>query len=302
MRRNLLIKILVFFLAILFWVLQSLWKDHQETINIQVKFSQMPNELIILSEESLFIPLDFEARGLDFIVFKLSEAYAEINAENFHYGINEFPVKPSDLRNQGRVKLNMDKFDSETKFSVNLDKMIEKKIAIEIQYSSAGDEEFFLKNRIEDPNKKITVTGPKSIVDQLDNILTEKINQKMFRDGKIIAELIVPDPKLRVIKNQITLEVTVAKQIERIISLIPINYPLDMGVTIIPQKISVMILGPEEIIGKLERSSINAFIDESVLKKLKPGESIFSPVEFTVPTGVKLAEYTPQQIQIIKND
>jgi len=146
------------------------------------------------------------------------------------------------------------------------------------------------------------VNGPKSIIDQLEKINTEKINQKMLKDGKINVNLIVPDPRIRFIKNKITLEVTVTKQIERTISLIPIHYPLDMGITIIPQKISIMILGPQDIINKVEKRSIHAFINEETLKKLKSGESIFAPVEFTVPTGVKLVEYTPQQIQISKND
>ena len=302
MKKNLLIKILVFFLAILFWILQSLWKDHQETINVPVHFLNMPQNLIISSEEIPYIPINFEARGLDFIVFKLSEAFVEIDADNFHYGLNKTSVKPSDLRNQGRVRLNLDEFNTYNEFSINLDKIVERKISIAVQYSSAGDEEFFLNNKIADPHKKITVNGPKSIIDQLEKIYTEKINQKMLKDGKINVDLIIPDPRIRFVKNQITLEVTVSKQVERTISLIPIHYPLDMGITIIPQKISIMIIGPQEIINKVEKSSIHAFIDEDAIKKLKSGESIFTSVEFSVPTGVKLIEYTPQQIQISKND
>jgi len=147
MKKNLLIKILVFFLAMLFWILQSLWKDHQETINVPVHFLNMPKDLIISSGEISHIPFKFEARGLDFIVFKLSEAFVEIDADSFQYGLNKISVKPSDLRNQGRVRLNLDEFNTYNEFSIDLDKIVERKISIAVQYYSASDEEFFLNNR-----------------------------------------------------------------------------------------------------------------------------------------------------------
>ncbi|MFC1887742.1 hypothetical protein ACFLYK_02935 [Candidatus Cloacimonadota bacterium] len=302
MRKNLLLKILVIILALLFWVLQNLWRDHKETIELPVRFSNLADNLILLDETSDTIPLNFESRGLDYIVFHMSEVFIQVDASNFKYGKNSFRIRPSDLRNQGRVKIDMDEFEYDIEYQVELDMIIDRNIKLQIQFASAGDEEFFLKNKISDPNRKLLVTGPKSIIDELTEIKTEEINQKMLKDGKIIADLIIPDPRLRLIRNDITLEVTVAKQIDKIISLIAIDYPLDLGVSIIPQKISVMIMGPQEIIENIDRSSIDAFITRNKIKNLKPGESIFVPVEFTVPAGVKLVEYTPQQIQVIKND
>jgi YbbR domain-containing protein len=302
MRKNLLLKILVLILAALFWIIQSLWRYHYQQIELPLRFLNLSNDLIILNEQSPEIELEFEARGLDFIAFKLTEVFIEIDAENFQYGKNSFTVEPSNLKNPGKVKLNMEAFQFDHEYTIELDKIIEREIPIQIEYATAGDEEFFLKNKISDSPRSISVNGPKSIIDQLQHIKTEKINQKMLKDGKINVELILPDPRLRLIRNEIILEVIEAKQIDRIISLIPINYPLDLEITIIPQKISVMIMGPQEIIDKVERSSIIAFISRDKVKNLNPGESLFVTVDFTVPTGVKLVEYTPQQIQVIKND
>jgi len=302
MRKNLLLKILVLILAALFWIIQSLWRYHNQQIELPLRFVNLSEDLVILNEQTPEIELEFEGRGLDFIAFKLTEVFIEIDAENFHYGKNVFTIEPSDLKNPGKVKLNMEIFQDDREYTIELDKIIEREIPLQIEYASAGDEEFFLKNKISDSPNTTTVNGPKSIIDQLQHIKTEKINQKMLKDGKLNVELIPPDPRLRLIKNEIILEVIEAKQIDRIISLITINYPLDQEITIIPQKISVMIMGPQEIIEQVERSSIIAFISRDKIKNLNPGESVFVTVDFTVPTGVKLVEYTPQQIQVIKND
>lgn len=302
MKKNLLLKILVLLLAFLFWILQALWKDHKTNVELPVVFSNLPEDLIVLNEEVPRVELQFEARGLDFTVFRFSEPYIEVDGSDFTYGLNSYQIKPGDLRNLGRVRLDMDEFDPLSTYNVEIDRIIEKNIPLKVRYASAADEEFFLKNKIQDPHRKIQVNGPQSLLDELNVVETLPIDQKMLKDGIILADLDLPDPRLRVIKSEIPLEITEAKQINKIISLIPISYPLDLGISIIPQKISVMVLGPQEIVEKVERESIKAFIRNEKIGDLKTGETTFVPVDFTVPAGVKLVEYTPQQIQVIKND
>lgn len=302
MKKNLLLKILVILLAFLFWILQSLWKDHKSTVELPVNFSNLSEDLIVLNEQIPRITLQFEARGLDFTVFHLSEPHIEVDGSDFDYGLNEYQVTPADLRNLGRAKLDMSEFNPLITYNIEIDKIIERNIPLRIRYASASDEEFFLNNKIANPGRKIQVNGPKSILDQLQYIETLPINQKMLKDASVAAVLNLPDPRLIVVKNEVSLEVTEAKQINKIISLIPISYPLELGISIIPQKISVMILGPQEIVEEVERTSIQAFINQNRIENLKAGESTFVPVEFKVPAGVKLVEYTPQQIQVIKND
>ena len=85
--------------------------------------------------------------------------------------------------------------------------------------------------------------------------------------------------------------------ITRTISLIPIKYPENLNISIIPQNVSAMISGPEDIVSKLDNKIIIAYLNESKIKK-----NNFVQVDFDFPAGVKLIEYTPHKIQIIHNE
>lgn len=302
MKKNLFIKILVVFLAILLWIQQSLLKSHTDELTIPVRFVNISTNLVLLDDEIPMIPVTLEGRGLDFFILKLSNVYFEINAKNFIYGQNHYQIKESNIRNLSRMKISIDRKNLENKTSINLDKIIEAKKSIEILYASAKDEEFFIQNKIINSLQKVKVKGPKSLLDSIKRIKTEKISSKKIKDGKLTAQLIDPDPRVQLIKNTVVLEITHIKLINRTISLIPITYPLDQEITIIPQKVSIMIRGPKEIVDILEKSSVEAYIDLKDIKKIQTGKSISVDVNFDLPSGIQLIDYTPRKIKILKND
>ncbi|MCK4956854.1 MAG: hypothetical protein KAS49_04410, partial [Candidatus Cloacimonetes bacterium] len=110
-------------------------------------------------------------------------------------------------------------------------------------------------------------------------------------------KLLLPTDKVSLSKDSINLEVSRTKMIIRTITLIPIKYPESENITIIPQKVSVMVSGPIEIINKLTQKSIKAKLNYNKLLNNKTAN-----VSFILPPGVKLLEYTPNKIQIIEND
>lgn len=118
----------------------------------------------------------------------------------------------------------------------------------------------------------------------------------MIVDGKLTMSLISPDPKIELSQEKISFEITNTKIIQKTISLIPIKYPETENITIIPQKVSVMVSGPKEIVEQLNFNSIIANLNLSTLKKE------FASVSFEAPSGVKIIEYTPLRIQVIQND
>ena len=119
----------------------------------------------------------------------------------------------------------------------------------------------------------------------------------MLKNNKLYITLMLPDERMQVADEILVYDVEKTRLITKTISLIPVSYPLDMNIAIIPQKVSIMIKGPEDIVSKLDNKNIAAKIDSEKIKKRD-----FSEVEFELPAGVKLIEYTPRQIQIVRND
>jgi hypothetical protein len=249
----------------------------------------------LLEEELPEIPVHIRAKGMDILFLKLSKTHFEIDAENFKYGKNKLKFTEKNLVYSHRLQLQVLNIDKSGNLNVNMDKLVEKNKSIKIQYTSAKDEEFFIENKITNTQQRVTVKGPLAILNAIKTIQTEPISKKMVKNGKLSVLLITPDSKAELLKDRIVFEVTQTKIINRTISLIPIKFPETKNISIIPQKVSVMVRGPKELVEKLDNTSIIASLN---LSKVRKG---FTEVKFEVPAGIRIIEYTPKKIQVIEN-
>ncbi len=296
MKNNISIKLLVLLIAIVLWLHQVLIKTHSLEINIPIKLIDTPLNLIPDSSRLPEVTIEINATGKDILLFQISKKSFHIDTSHFRYGKNQINLKADQLVYSDKIELNIISIDKTEDFFINMDKLVEREKSLKIQYASAKDEEFFIKNKVKDTNRKITIKGPLALLNDVEYIHTMDISSKMIVDGKLTVNLISPNPKIELLQEKIEFEITNTKIIRRTISLIPIKYPETENITIIPQKVSVMVSGPKEIIEQLDINSIIANLNISILKK------DFANISFDVPSGVKIIEYTPQRIQVIHND
>lgn len=296
MKKNISIKLLVLFIAILLWLHQILIKTHSIEVNIPIKLINTPQNLIPDSSRLPEVTVNISATGKDILLFQLSKKYFHLDTSHFRYGKNQIDPNIDQIIYSDKIDININSIDKSEDFFINMDKLVERTKPLKIQYVSANDEEFFIKNKVKNANRKITIKGPLALLNNVEFILTNNISNKMIVDGKLTVELISPDPKIELLQEKIEFEITNTKIIQRTISLIPIKFPETENITIIPQKVSVMVSGPKEIVEQLNTNSIIANLNTTILKK------DFASVTFEVPAGVKIIEYTPQKIQVIQND
>ena len=296
MNNNLTIKFLVLFIAIVLWFHQILIKTHSLEINIPIKLIKTPPSLIPDSSKLPEVAVKISATGKDILLFQLSKKSFQIDTSHFRYGKNQIVPKAEQLVYSNKIIIKINSIHKTEDFFINMDKLVERSKPLKIQYASAKDEEFFINNKVKDSSKKVVVKGPLALINEVEYILTKKISNKIIKDGKITIGLISPDPKIELLQNEMEFDVENTKIIRRTISLIPIKYSETENITIIPQKVSVMVSGPKEIVEQLDNNTIVANLNTSILNR------DFASVSFKVPTGVKIIEYTPQRIQVIQND
>ncbi len=302
MNKKFLLKILVIVLAGLIWLFQAFLKHHQIMQEIPVTLYNIPEKFVLLQNNDVTIPVTFYGRGVDYLFLKMSRPFILINAGNFSYGENKLNIVETNLVFPERAKLEIRNISSDEGQFIFLDRQKLKQLPLELRFSTAADEEFFLENKILNRDQRIQVTGPESVLKAIFSIKTKPISRKQVRDGKISVELEKPEVQIQIMKESILLDVAQTKIINRTISLIPIEYPLNKNITIIPQKVSVLITGPKEIVDKMNQNSIRAYFNSKDLDKLPLNKSRSIAVEFSFPAGIKLIEYTPERIQILRNE
>lgn len=298
MKNNLTLKISVLIIAIFLWIQQTLLKTHSEAIEIPIDINNIPENLILDKENSrLEIPVTIEATGLNILFLKLSDTYFKIDASNFHYGKNPLQISKDKLVYPERMKIGTKISNTGQNLWITLDRLVTQKKEIQLIYESPDDKEFFLQNRIVNEEQTVQLKGPMSIVRQINKIPTEKINAKMVENGKLEVKLINPYPEeIELEETSIDFNITQLKTTTKTISLIPIQFPSNMNITIIPQKVTVMVRGPENILNNLTSKSIKAKLE---IAKPKKG---FYNIKFSEPAGVNIVDYTPQKVQVMINE
>ncbi len=297
MEKNLLLKFVVLFFSILLWYQLVLVQEHITEIDLPVKLENLPDKLIFYDEGIKTIPIKVKASGMDLIFLKLSDSHFLINGENFKYGKNITNIKEDDLKIPKRINYEIISIGNSKRQILNIDKLETSYKPIKLTYASSKDEEFFIENKILLHNKRVQISGPQSILDTLEYVESNPASRKDVVGNKLNLKLIPPHSKILLEQEKIVLEISKTEMKIRTISLIPIKYPENENITIIPQKISVMVSGPKEIVEKLNQHSVEATLDNSNLLN-----SNTRKVNIKLPAGVNLLEYTPNKIQIIKND
>ena len=174
MKNNTTIKFLVLFIAVVLWFHQVLIKTHSLEINIPIKLINTPEKLIPDSSKLPVVTVEISATGKDILLFHFSKKSFNIDTSHFRYGKNQIVPKADQLVYSNKIKLKLNSIDKTDDFFINMDKLIEISKPIKIQHASAKDEEFFVKNKVKNANKKITIKGPRALINDIENIYTKK--------------------------------------------------------------------------------------------------------------------------------
>lgn len=296
MKNRLLLKIITLFIAVLLWFHQMFMREHKQEINVPITLINTPQSLVLFASDLPKVGVAIRATGLDIFKLKLSNNFFEIDASQFNAGENLVEITNRKFKYPKNINFDFEMITTEQTFLIELDKLVEAQKPLKISFESVKEEEYFTKYKIINKDEKVTVYGPKKLLSSIKNIETEKISRKMLDGNKIVAELILPDLEMKLKQKKIVLNIVQSKTINKTIALIPIVFPEDKNIAIIPQKVTLRIKGAQNIMDKISRKSIKANLD---FTRIKDG---YASVIFDVPMGIEVLEYTPQKVQIIEND
>ena len=295
MKKNLGLKLSVLFISLLLWFQQTLLQEHTVILSIPFKLINTPVNLIPEPYLKTSVNTQIKARGIDIFLIKILNAYFQVDISDFKYGKNLINLSKSNLVLPEHVNIKIEELNVLDKVIISMDRLVTKNKPIHINYATIKDLEYFLKNKIDIGNKRVKVRGALSIVNSINKIESEKISRKMVKNGIIKIRLIPPSENVILLEPKITLRVIEQKLVSKTISLIPIVFSTKNKIAIIPQKVSVMIRGPQNIVNKIDRNSIIAYIPDSELEN-----KTFANIKFKIPNGITIIDYTPRKVQVIK--
>ncbi|MCD4650464.1 MAG: hypothetical protein K8S56_01555 [Candidatus Cloacimonetes bacterium] len=291
--KNLGIKIGVVLIALFFWTQQRLLSPWTEEISIPLHIENIPEGLIILEQPATEIPFIVEGSGMNLLKLKLAETYVRIDASEFKYWNNLLKISRNDLVIPENIHIDKIQLNLKRNLMLKLDRMGTVFRPVAAAYASKRDKNYFANRKLTFEPTRVRVEGPQSLLDTLASVKTIPISADQMQKGEKTLSLQPLATPLMAKANKVRLKLneTVTKQ--RTISMIPINYPRDMNMYIIPQKVTILVTGEEEQVQNLTKQSIRATVKP---ENMKTGKS--AKIEFETPAGIKITEYSPEKVRV----
>jgi YbbR domain-containing protein len=144
----------------------------------------------------------------------------------------------------------------------------------------------------------VTVIGPKEIIGGLRELMTESLDVKnrtstFKKDLKIIN----PSPLIRIIKENVSVEIAFETTVEKLFTNIPLKLIYSPNQKVNSEKIaldSLMVKGPKSKMGRLEKKDIEVRIK---LTKLPPGDYELA-AGLVLPDYIKLVYSKPRKFKV----
>ncbi len=263
MKKNLHIIILSIIFSVVLWISISLSNDYYATINVPVKLTNFPQGYSTASRIPDDISVKVKGKGWKLVGVNLS------SKSDYNISVND----------SGKINVNLYNYLSENQWltsdidvidiapdtmSFYVEKNFKRKVSIVPDLVLNYKTGYGLATPVKITPESTFVSGPGSIVRKLTRVYTRKQSLDKL-DTKLIKFVPLEDLPGVIYKDkeiQISLDVQkmVDKTFEDVLVQI-IDLPVDRNVVLLPNKISVNVLGGIDILGRMTKDKIKAFVN-----------------------------------------
>jgi YbbR domain-containing protein len=298
MKKNWHIIILSVIFSIILWISISLSYDYYATVNVPINLSNFPPGYSTASKIPKDVSVKLKGKGWKLLGVNLTTK-------------SDYNISVDD---SGRISVNLYNYLSENQWltsdidvidispdtlSFYVEKDFMKKVSIipdlDLNYKSG----YGLATPIKIYPDSTTVYGPKSVVKNLTFVYTKRKSFKNL-DNKSIEIVPLEDlPGVIYQNKEVNVDLNIQKIVDKTfedVNVQVIDLPVDRDVVLLPNKISVSVKAGIEILGKMSRDNIKAFVNyrEVVLDTL--GSIV---PQINLPNNTSLEYIKPDRLRYI---
>jgi len=292
MNKRILILILALLLSAFIWFEINLTKIQKVDIQLPITISNAPSALVPITIEPETVDFTVEGRGQDIMGYNLKKYVYQIDLKDVHYGRNYLPIDYDNLDGIEEFNLSIVYKSPFKDVLIVMDNMNTMILPVVLAFANEESRQYFEENELDIKPEEIQVTGPQSIITQIDEIVTIPYNKDIHVDDPHVSVIQPQDPMVSY--DTYTLDITKMepKIIQKTISLIPID--TSDGIEIFPSSVSIKVSGEQEFVSVLEEKDIFAKVE--IPDSFKVDDII--PVTVELPAGIDLLGQTPTKVRI----
>jgi hypothetical protein len=281
-------------LSVFLWLQGVLLSVQQESIGLPIVIEPEAEGLVLSKDLEPEIRVILQARGMQILALNYQNIYYQIDGSKLKYGKNSLHLNPENLVCTEKQLSFITGFEDKVKL-IEMDRVVTQVKPLKLTYSSQLDEEFFLEKQLDSKSAQIEITGGEKFLDTLAFLKTQPVSRRHLKNNQLRITIINPSPQTSLSKRETVITFKSRMESLKTIPLIPVIYQGDREITFSPNKVTVMLEGLDSQLGNITKDDIkvNLVLEEK-------GVSDFGTLEFELPPGIKILEYTPERIRIFE--
>lgn len=292
------ILLLCMSIALIFWLFVQLSQTQQTVLKIPVKFEVPKGQILIEAPPThLLITLESDGWSLFYRSFR-----GKLKILNWQIKKDDF-LNFEDLKDEISKKIPNNvriKNISPRQINLKLDKFIRKQVEVKLNGKVETVSQFQLSNDIQLLPNQITISGPKSILEKINIIETEKIDienlrQNQFGEIKLAAS---QNKQVKYIPAKVNYMMTVEQFSEKTL-LVPIQIQTDSttAIHVMPSMVKVICT-----VGLSKYEMLDASFFEIIVQPDSADLAIGKPLSLQLqkaPDWVKNIKITPKKVDFV---
>ena len=293
------ILVTIILFSLILWGSVSLNGEFVATVRIPVVFTNIPEGYVVGESSVNEIQMNVKGAGWDILSIIFSRDNEFVIPVGRVYGKHEAAVKNS-LNRNSRITASLNVLDIyPDKIEFSVERVATKKVKLLPDIDLDYKEGFGLVSDIKVEPESLIVSGPESRIKQLQFIKARPLAFEKL-EHKVSKNLVFDKPdKLDFATDNVKIEFDVQKIVEKTFDNITVELkgvPSGRELVIIPSKISIVLRGGINILGKLSSSEIKAVINFEDALKDNSGSII--PV-ITAPGNTTVVDVKPKKLDYI---
>lgn len=264
---NLWLKITAVVLALLVWLHVATEKDYTYDLYLPVTEISLNDSLTLASQPPGSVLVSVSGTGKALLRKKWRELGLRINATNLRTGDHSVTLSPDNTTLIGAAgDHSLEEILSPARLTLHVDRLGEVRVPVVGNYQAEAAEGFAIASPVLIKPDTVTVTGPRSVLNEIYQVPTEQKKLSSLRTNATLELPLVLPPMygLSVTPDTVEIRLEVLPVKTRSFESVPVrlfNAPPDSNFVAMPPTVTIALSGPPEEIDLLSPATITASAD-----------------------------------------
>ncbi len=296
------IKLVALTFAVFIWFFVVTENDYEDIVAIPIIVNNLPRDKVLLNDVPKQARIKVKGSGKDLIALGVSRsARLDVDLTGVRKSRIFHPGPDDVFLSRSGGGLSVLEVTSPETISVVLDDFMDRKVPIRSRLQVSSAPGYALVGNLHLSPDSVVVSGPKSVVRQIDYVPTDSlVRQNLVADLSESVRIGTPlSSKAKLSTDRTEAHLDVQKLLELTFTGIPVTVrhaPRNINVYPVPSTLDLVVEGGADLLSKLDRKDIVAYVD---YRRVKSSPANELPAIIERPPGVTYRDVSPRTFKLV---